>query len=89
MDADGADVREWYVERFLTLRETVFQRRGSYFHRYAGLGREEAEEVAPRIWDESNGVNLRENIAPTRERAHLVLRKGRAHAVEGVRLRKL
>ena len=32
---------------------------------------------------------LRENIAPTRERADLVLEKGEDHQVLGVRLRKL
>jgi type I pantothenate kinase len=89
VDADEAVVREWYVARFLTLQDTVFQRPGSYFHRYAGLDREQAATVAGRIWDEINGLNLRENILPTRERAHLILRKGKAHAVEGVWLRKL
>ena len=34
-------------------------------------------------------VNLRENVLPTRERAHLILEKGRDHAVQKVRLRKL
>jgi type I pantothenate kinase len=34
-------------------------------------------------------VNLRENIAPTRARAQLVLRKGPDHAVEQVQLRRL
>jgi type I pantothenate kinase len=34
-------------------------------------------------------VNLRENILPTRERAHLILEKGTAHRVERVRLRRL
>jgi len=37
----------------------------------------------------SSPCGTRCSSAPTRERAHLVLRKGRAHAVEGVRLRKL
>ena len=36
-----------------------------------------------------NLVNLRENVLPTRERAHLILEKGRDHAVRTVRLRKL
>jgi type I pantothenate kinase len=34
-------------------------------------------------------VNLRENIAPTRMRAHLILRKGATHEVEQVQLRRL
>ena len=89
VDASPGDIERWYVERFLTLRETVFQDEASYFHRYASLSTEEATNVARAIWSEINGVNLRENIAPTRERAHLILEKGPDHAVESVRLRKL
>jgi len=49
----------------------------------------EAVETAGRIWDEINEPNLVANILPTRERADLVLRKARDHAVEEVRPRKL
>jgi type I pantothenate kinase len=34
-------------------------------------------------------VNLRENILPTRMRAHLILRKGAQHRVEQVQLRRI
>jgi type I pantothenate kinase len=61
----------------------------SYFHRYSALSDEEATATAHRIWQEINGVNLRENILPTRERAHLILEKTRDHKVHGVKLRKL
>jgi len=44
--------------------------------------------VATSIWREINEPNLRENILPTRERAHLILEKGPDHAVRQVRLRK-
>jgi type I pantothenate kinase len=89
VDAEEADIEQWYVERFLTLRETVFREESSYFHRYASLSLEEAPRVARQIWREINGVNLRENIQPTRERAHLILEKGKDHFVRGVKLRKL
>jgi len=89
VDASEADIEQWYVERFLTLRETVFRDPSSYFHRYAALTREEAEETARTLWTTINLVNLRENVLPTRERAHLVLEKGRDHAIRRVRLRKL
>ena len=49
----------------------------------------EAEQVARSIWREINDVNLRENIEPTRERAHLILDKDGHHLVQSVRLRKL
>jgi type I pantothenate kinase len=89
VDAETDDIRAWYLERFLTLRNTTFRDPSSYFHRYAGLSDAEAVETGARIWDEINEPNLRRNILPTRERAGLVLRKGRDHAVEEVRLRKL
>jgi type I pantothenate kinase len=88
VDAEEADVERWYVERFLTLRETSFRDPSSYFHHYSRLSVEEAVQVATQIWREINGVNLRENIQPTRERAHLILEKGTDHSVQRVRLRK-
>ncbi len=89
VDADEADIEQWYVERFLTLRDTVFRDPASYFHRYAHLTHDEAVATAQDIWARINGVNLRENILPTRERAHLILRKDRDHSVGDVRLRKI
>ena len=87
VDANESDIEQWYIERFLKLRATVFQNPSSYFHRYASLAASEAETTARRIWQTINLVNLRQNVLPTRERAHLVLEKGRDHAVRRVRLR--
>ncbi len=89
VDAQEADIEQWYVERFLALRQTVFQNPSSYFHRYAALTPDEAVATARRIWETTNLVNLRDNVLPTRERAHLILEKGRDHAVRRVKLRKL
>ncbi|MEX2273162.1 MAG: type I pantothenate kinase [Vicinamibacterales bacterium] len=89
VDAEERDIEEWYVARFATLRETVFQDPESYFHRYAALTDAEAESTARHIWRTINGVNLRENIAPTRDRARVVLFKGGDHAVKRVRMRKI
>jgi type I pantothenate kinase len=88
VDAEEPSLRRWYVERFLKLRDTAFRRPESYFHRYASLSAEEAVETAVRIWEEINYVNLMQNIEGTRDRATLVLRKGPAHLVEEVRLRR-
>jgi type I pantothenate kinase len=89
VDAATDHVRGFYVDRFLALRGTAFADPSSYFHRYASLSDDEATATALRIWDEINEPNLLQNILPTRDRADLVLRKGRDHAVEEVRLRKL
>lgn len=89
VDAHPVDVRRWYVERFLALRETAFRDPASYFRRYAEMDTETATKQGRSLWDEINGPNLRENVAPTRSRADLVLMKGPDHAVRRVRLRKL
>jgi type I pantothenate kinase len=89
VDANAADIEQWYIERFLTLRETVFRNPSSYFHRYADVTAEEAVETARTLWRTINLPNLRQNVLPTRERAHLILEKGRDHAVRRVRLRRL
>jgi type I pantothenate kinase len=89
VDAHVGDIRRWYVDRFLHLRETAFADPASYFHRFARLTDSDARETATAIWQEVNEPNLLQNILPTRGRATLVLRKGPDHEVRSVRLRKM
>jgi type I pantothenate kinase len=89
VDADERHIEQWYVERFMTLRETVFQDPSSYFRHFADLTGEQAETMARGIWASINGKNLAENILPTRERASLILRKDADHRIREVSLRKL
>ncbi|XNQ40470.1 type I pantothenate kinase [Georgenia phoenicis] len=89
VDARTSDVRRWYVNRFLSLRETAFADPRSYFHRYAALSDDEAVETATRIWGSINEPNLEENILPTRGRASLVLTKSGDHRMHRMRLRKI
>jgi type I pantothenate kinase len=89
IDADEADIERWYVARFLKLRETIFRDPDSYFHRFSKLTDAEAVTTAREIWRTINGVNLRENIQPTRERARLILEKDANHQVRRVRLRRV
>lgn len=89
IDADEADIEQWYVERFLTLRASVFQDPNSFFRFYAELSDDEAIATARTIWHEINGRNLRENIAPTRDRASLVVHKTADHRVDHVQLLRL
>ena len=89
IDADEVVLREWYVKRWLTLRDTAFTDPRSYFHRYAPLSDEEATATALAIWERTNRANLEDNILPTRPRATLILTKGADHVVEQVALRRL
>ena len=89
IDADEPVLRNWYVRRFLALRDTAFTDPRSYFHRYAPLSDEEATATALAIWERTNLANLEDNILPTRPRATLILKKGADHVVETVALRRL
>jgi type I pantothenate kinase len=89
IDADPAIIEEWYVTRFLRLCQTAFRGKDAYFNRYSKLTREQAVEQALMLWRTINLVNLKKNILPTRQRANLILVKGKGHRVETVSLRKL
>lgn len=88
VDADESLLKKWYIHRFLNFRKGAFANPDSYFHHYSKLSEQEATNIATNIWEEINGLNLRENILPTRERANLILLKGKNHTVEMVKLRK-
>lgn len=89
IDADEKDIEDWYVARFMGLRDTAFRDPASFFHHYSTTSDEEALNEANRLWETINLVNLHDNILPTRPRADLILKKGRNHLVEKVALRKL
>ncbi|PVZ77810.1 type I pantothenate kinase [Serratia sp. S1B] len=88
VDAPEDLLQTWYINRFLKFRQGAFSNPDSYFHNYAKLPEEEAINIAAQLWNDINGLNLKENILPTRERASLIMTKSANHAVENVRLRK-
>ena len=89
LDAEESLIESWFIERFHALRRTVFQDPQSFFKHFADLTDEQATALAAQIWESINGRNLRENIAPTKGRASLVIEKGADHRVTDVFLRKL
>ncbi len=89
VDAAEHDIEQWYIDRTFALRDRAFREPDSFFHFLTPLADDDVREFARHIWREINGRNLRENIAPTRSRADLVLQKGPDHAVERVLLRKM
>ena len=88
VDADLSLLHQWYVNRFLKFRAGAFSDPNSYFNHYSKLPEQEAISIANRLWRDINELNLVENILPTRERASLILTKGKDHKVDYVQLRK-
>lgn len=89
VDAAEEELEGWFMHRFQTLRETAFRDPASFFHSLATMPDDEALALARNAWTNINLANLHENILPTRERAKLILEKGRSHVIERVLLRRL
>ena len=88
VDADEKDLEDWYVSRFMKFREGAFKDPDSYFNDYTKLSEPMAVATAKNIWYTINRENLVRNILPTRDRASLILHKGKEHMVDYVKLRK-
>lgn len=88
VDAKTPNIKEWYINRFQSLRSSAFADPESYFHRYANLSDDEARTTAAEIWERINEPNLVANVLPTRGRAQLVLTKDADHSIRRMLLRK-
>ncbi|MDF1795016.1 MAG: type I pantothenate kinase [Coxiellaceae bacterium] len=89
VDANPGVIEQWYIERFQSFRTKAFKDPTAYFHRFSQLNSEEAVKMAMRYWHEINLLNLEQNILPFKQRARLILSKGKDHSVRDVYLRKI
>jgi len=89
VDAETDTIKEWYIDRVMSFRDSSFKDPDAYFHYLTKMNREEVIKFAERIWREINEVNLLENILPFKNRAQLILKKGAEHSVQEVYLRKI
>ena len=89
IDADVNDLRDWYLTRFFRLRDTAFRDPTSFFRKFSEMSEDEAGAFGRNVWETINLPNLLENVLPTRGRADLILKKGKDHRVEEVKLKRL
>jgi type I pantothenate kinase len=86
VDAAEEDVARWHTERLMALRSAGGDK-GGFLGWLSSLTDAEAHQVATASWSGINLVNLREYVAPTRDRADVILEKDRHHRVERILLR--
>lgn len=89
VDANEKDIKQWFLDRFITLQHTTFHNPESYFFQYSSWPLDKLLEFANEVWDTINLPNLKENILPTRFRADLIIEKGSKHFTRGIRIRKI
>ncbi|MDR1372664.1 MAG: type I pantothenate kinase [Dysgonamonadaceae bacterium] len=88
VDAEEKYLEDWFLTRFMRLRETAFNDPESFFYSVTKLTEKDCIKMAAGVWKETNSVNLHKNILPTRERANLILHKSENHEIDYVKLRK-
>ena len=64
VDAKTCDIEKWFIERFVSLKESAFQDPESYFQVYAGISDSVARQIAHDIWTSINLPNLEQQIRP-------------------------
>ncbi|WP_137597023.1 type I pantothenate kinase [Paucilactobacillus kaifaensis] len=88
VDAQPELIQHWFLERFGLLLDSAFRDPTNYYYPYAIGDRDEAFDMARRIWKEIDLKNLEEFILPTRNRADLILHKTKHHLINKIYLRK-
>jgi type I pantothenate kinase len=81
-------VEQWFVERFADQVAAAAQDPESFYAMFAAMDPAEVDTVARWTWHEINRPNLERHIAPTRDRAHLVVHLGADHAVQRLEHRR-
>jgi len=89
VDAKSEDIKQWYVERFLSFRNSNLSDKNSRWQKYAGLSEQEVVKKAEEIWDSINGLNLKDHIEPSKDRADLIIEKSADHAVRGINMKTM
>ena len=85
VDASELDIRLWFATRFIQMTEAARHDESSFYREFIDVSEEEMVSLAEATWDGINGVNLRENILPTRDSADIIVEKARDHSIRSVR----
>ena len=87
IDAEENIIEKWYMQRFYKVMDMNKNNPDNYYYELANAPREEATKFAEETWQMINLVNLREYIAPTKQRASLILHKTTGHLIDQLYLR--
>ena len=88
VDAEVENIETWYLDRFLKLLDLAKNDPQNYYHRFHQQSEDEVLQFAKNIWKTINLENLNTYIAPTRNRADLILHKSENHLIDQIFLKK-
>jgi type I pantothenate kinase len=81
IDADEADVRRWYVDRFIGLWAAAATDPTSFYARFRHMDEAEMRAFAAQVWEGVNLPNWQQHIARARPVADIVVKKAGDHSL--------
>ena len=87
IDAEEDLIEKWYMQRFKKIMKMKKNDPSNFYYKLANVPEDEALRLAEETWQMVNLVNLRQYIAPTKERANLILHKVEGHLIDKIYLR--
>ena len=87
IDAEEDLIEKWYMQRFKKIMKMKKNDPSNFYYTRANGPEDEALRLAEETWQMVNLVNLRQYIAPTKERANLILHKVEGHLIDKIYLR--
>ena len=81
LDAAEDNILAWFLERFVRLWNAAREDPSSFYANFLHMSEPELLAFAQSVWERINLPNLRENIAPLKARADIVLFKTRDHTI--------
>jgi len=89
IDAPEDLIEKWFMQRFVRLLELNKNNPHNFYYEMANGSRDKALTFAQETWQMVNLVNLREYIAPTKQRASLILHKAAGHVIDRIYLKQI
>lgn len=89
IDAEEDLIEKWYMQRFQKVLKLNKDKPDNFYYQMANGSLDQAMQFAEEVWQMVNLVNLREYIAPTKERASLILHKTDGHLIDKIYLRHI
>lgn len=81
VDASEDDLESWFVRRFMGFWHDAGTNPNSFYARFRSLSQRDAEIFARQVWAGINLPNLRQNIAPLRQQADILVEKAADHGL--------
>src|SRR5699024_9318339 len=89
IDAEEDLIEKWYMQRFRKVLKLNKNKPDNFYYEMANGPLDKAMQLAEETWQMVNLVKWREYIAPTKQRASLILHKTDGHLIDRIYLRHI